>query len=131
MQLKRKVIRSGLLRGGILLIIMGIGTYFTYKSGDLKQFRMMVAITIISASVSGFSALYDYDVWSVKKKITLHTIAMLCTVYPALLYSGWFDTSKISGYFIALASFAGVGIVLASIGYLVSKYILKNVPEEK
>lgn len=125
------MIRNGLLRGGILLIIMGIGTYFTYKSGDLKQFRMMVAITVISASVSGFSALYDYDVWSVKKKITLHTIAMLFTVYPALLYSGWFDTSKISGYFIALASFAGVGIVLASIGYLVSKYILKNIPEEK
>lgn len=131
MELKRKVIRNGLLRGIIPLIIMGIGTYFTYKSGDDKQFRMMVAVTIISTSVSGFSAIYDYDIWTVKRKIIIHSIAMLFTVYPALLYSGWFDISKISGYFIALASFVSFGIVFATIGYLVSKYILKNVPEEK
>lgn len=130
MTLRRKVITNGIIRGGIPLIIMGIGTYFSYKSGDMAQFKMMVAVTIIAASLSGFSAIYDYDVWSVKKKISLHTLAMLCTVYPALLYSGWFDEFGCLGSVIALAMFAGVGVVLATTGYLVSKYILKNVPEK-
>lgn len=130
MTLRRKVITNGIIRGGIPLIIMGIGTYFSYKSGDMAQFKMMVAVTIIAASLSGFSAIYDYDVWSVKKKISLHTLAMLCTVYPALLYSGWFDEFGWLGSVIALAMFAGVGVVLATTGYLVSKYILKNVPEK-
>lgn len=131
MELKRKVIKNGIIRALIPLIFMGIGTYFSYKSGDMKQFKMMVAITVISTAISGFSAIYDYDIWCVKKKIFVHSIAMFFTVYPALLYSGWFDISNISGYFIALVSFVSFGIVFATIGYLVSKYILKNVPEEK
>ena len=129
--MKRKVIKSAIIRGGLILMFMGISLYFTQKTGDPKQTQSMIAATIIATSVAAFSTIYDYDVWSVKKKIMVHTLCMFLTVYPALIISGWFDTSQPSGYVIALASFITFGIIFASIGYLVSKYFLKNVPESK
>ena len=109
---------------------MSIGLYFTYKSKDIKQFKQLVAVTVISTAVSGFSTIYDYDIWSVKKKIFIHTVCMFIVVYPALIYSGWFDISNIYGYIYAFISFACFGILFASIGYIISKYILKNVPKK-
>lgn len=126
----QKTIRSGLIRGITVLILMGIGTYFSAQSGDDLFFRAMVTNTVIATAIAGFSAIYDYDIWSVKKKIIVHTGAMLLVVFPALVYSGWFDTSTPLGYLWILLSFALFGFVFASIGYLVSKYILKNVPEQ-
>ncbi|MGT2783937.1 DUF3021 family protein [Streptococcus merionis] len=128
--LRKKVVLAGLLRSGIVLLIMGVGTYFTYQSGDTKQYHQMLAVTVISSSVAGASAIYDYDVWSVKKKIVVHTICMLLTVYPSLIYSGWYDTTSAWGYLMALLSFIAFGLIFCTIGYLVSKYILKNIPEK-
>lgn len=128
MSLKQKVIHQALLRGLPVLIFMGIGTFFSYRSGDMAQFRQLIAVTGISTAVAAASAIYDYDVWSVKKKIIVHTICMFVTIYPCLIYSGWYDTSSIHGYVYAFLSFIAFGIVFCTIGYLVSKYILKNVP---
>lgn len=126
-----KIITTGLIRTLIVLVFMGMGLYFQAKKGINEQFYSILAVTIISASIAGFNVIYDYDVWSVKKKIIVHTICMAMTVLPALYISGWYDTSSINGLFAILASFVLFGIVAATIGFLVSKYILKNVPEGK
>ncbi len=125
--MKKKVILNGLIRGIITFVCMSVITYFVYKDNGSEQLRSMISATIISTSVVGFSALYDYDIWSTKKKIIVHTVAMLCTVYPALIYSEWFGNN----YFLALVVFACTGAVLASLGYLVSKYVFKNVPDKQ
>lgn len=130
MKTKAYYIKQALLRGGLVLLFMGMGSYFAYRSGDMKLFRTLLAVTIMASSMAAFNVMYEYDIWSVKKKIFLHTIAMFITVYPALLISGWFDTSQVSGYLIALLSFISFGILFASVAFLVSKFILKNVPEE-
>ncbi|WP_414050716.1 DUF3021 family protein [Macrococcus animalis] len=127
--MKKKLVIQGLIRGGIVLVCMGISLYFSMQSGDEKQTQSILAATIISVALAAFSVIYDYDVWTVKKKIIAHTICMLFTVYPTLIISGWFDTSQPSGYLTALLSFVIFGVIGASIGYLVSKYVLKNVPE--
>lgn len=130
MNLKQKVIRNAILRGLPVQVFMGMGIYFTYQDGNMDLLPQLVAVTIIASSVSAASAIYDYDIWSVKKKIIVHTICMLFTVYPALIYSGWFGAPSLSTYLIAFLSFVLFGFVFCSIGYLVSKYILKNVPKE-
>ncbi|MEX2784925.1 DUF3021 family protein [Streptococcus sp. H49] len=130
MNLKEKCIKQAFIRGIIPLVIMGTITYFLAQEDNQKAFWSMVAITVISTAVSAASAIYDYDVWTVRKKIIVHTLLMLATVYPALLISGWYDTSNLSGYVFALLSFALWGVVLCSLGYFISKYVLKNIPEE-
>ncbi|WP_051353742.1 DUF3021 family protein [Atopobium fossor] len=124
MNLKTKVIKNGFFRGLITLGIMGCITYFS----EATQQQSLMSATIISTAIAAASIIYDYDVWSVKKKIIVHTIMMLFTVYPALVISGWFDTSHWTGYLIILGSFAACGCTFASIGYVISRYILKNVP---
>jgi len=52
-------------------------------------------------------------------------------VLPALFISGWYDLSKSSGYFALFGSFIVFGIVGATIGYIISKFVVKNVPENK
>ncbi|AXQ78593.1 DUF3021 family protein [Streptococcus chenjunshii] len=130
MSLKVKCIKQAFIRGIIPLVIMGGITYFVSESDNPEAFWSMVAITIISTAVSAASAIYDYDVWPVKKKITVHTLLMLVTVYPALMISGWYDASKASGYIFAFISFVLWGVVLCSLGYFISKYVLKNIPDE-
>ena len=126
-----KLFTTGLFRAGIVLVFMGMGLYFQAKKGMDSQFYSILAVTIISASIAGFNVIYDYDVWSVKKKIIVHTICMAITVLPALYISGWYDTTSIHGLFAILASFVIFGLVAVTIGYLVSKFILKNVTVNK
>ena len=125
--MKKRVIVQGLIRGGITLVVMSVITYFVNNDKGNVTLREMIAATIISTAVAGFTSLYEYDVWSTKKKITVHSFAMLFTVYPALIYSGWFGHN----YLVALAVFVATGMVFASIGYLVSKYVLKNITDPR
>lgn len=124
----KKLALKGIIRAGIVLVIMGIGLYFQSKKGIDQQFFSILAVTIIAAAVSGFSVIYDYDLWTTKKKIIVHTICMAIAVFPALSISGWYDLSSIEGVFGMITTFIMFGVIAASIGYLVSKYILKNVP---
>ena len=128
---KNKLLVQGIIRGGIVLLFMGIGLYFVHKEGDVKKFNSILAATIISASLASFSTIYDYDVWTTKKKILIHTICMFFTVIPALIISGWFDLSSPVGYLFILLSFITFGLVGATTGYLFSKFVLKNVPDEQ
>lgn len=90
---------------------------------------MLLAIGIIVAAILGFMPIYDYDVWSVRKKILIHTLAMFVTIYPALLISGWYEGDF--GYLFALGSFAIFGAIFVTVGYLLSKYVFKNIPDNK
>lgn len=129
-QKRGNLLAKGIIRAGTVLLFMGIGLVFESKKGISEQFVSILASTIIAASLAGFSVIYNIDHWSTKKKIAVHTLCMAITVIPALIISGWFDVSSTEGYFAILASFILFGIVGASVGYLVSKHILKNVPEK-
>lgn len=127
----KKLMISGSIRAGIVLAFMGMGLYFQSQKGIDKQYYSILAASIIAASISGFSVIYDYDVWSARRKITVHTICMALTVIPALIISGWYDLSSAAGWFGLVFSFVFSGLIAASVGYLVSKYILKNVPAKQ
>ncbi|WP_373757054.1 DUF3021 family protein [Streptococcus ferus] len=106
-------------------------TYFVYQNQGIKAFRSLIAVTLIATAVSAATVIYDYDVCPIKKKIFVHCLVMLVTVYPSLIISVWYDTTKVSGYIFAFLTFALWGLVLGTVGYLISKYILKNIPEDK
>ncbi len=127
----KKLVITGVFRAGIVLLVMGMGLYFQAKKGVDSQFYSILAGTIIGAAVAGFSVIYDYDVWSTRKKIAVHTLCMAVTVIPAYIIGGWFDLSSPKGWVILVAAFVLSGVVFAGIGYLISKYILKNVPEKQ
>lgn len=126
----RKLILQGAIRGGLVLAFMGMGLYFVAQEGDSKKFHCILGATIIAGSVSAFSVIYDYDGWSTKKKIFIHTLCMLVTVFPALMISGWYDLTSIKGYLIMIASFIVCGLVAVTVFYLLSKYVFKNIKEE-
>ncbi len=128
--MNKKKLLLNILKGFFIpFLLFLVLVLLSLNKGEPKARMQLLAVGIITSSIIGFKPIYDYDVWSVKKKIFIHSICMMLTLYPALIISTWYDTTKVSGYIIALASFILFGLVAATIGYLVSKHVLKNVPK--
>ncbi len=69
MILMRKLILQIILRASIVLVFLVVGLVFGGTNMEAESRKSMIAGMVIGASLAGFSALYDYDVWSVKKKL--------------------------------------------------------------
>lgn len=79
-----------LLRGGIPFVAMIlIAGLLRYKK-DLKKSKEIFIVGLIWLFVGGASLIYEIPNWSMLQKILVHFIVMLLTVYPCLLFSGWF-----------------------------------------
>lgn len=96
--------------------------YFTRNQTDMVSLKSQRAGLLIGLVIFSFAVIYDYDVWSLKRKLLVHTGCMALTIFPILIYSGWFESS-LKGYLLALVSFIGFGVIFASIGYLISRFI--------
>ncbi|MGX7107012.1 DUF3021 family protein [Hutsoniella sourekii] len=94
--------------------------YFTRNQTDMVSLKSQRAGLLIGLVIFSFAVIYDYDIWSLKRKLLVHTGCMALTIFPILIYSGWFESS-LKGYLLALVSFIGFGVLFASIGYLISR----------
>ena len=115
-----KYVKAAVLRGGIVLVIMmGITLGMRHQQLDAFQVRSTFISGLIMAVVAASSVLYEVDGWSLRKQSLAHFVAMLCTVYPLLLCSGWFAVHGLLDAVKVLGVFLLAGAVLWSLLYAV------------
>ena len=89
-------ILSAVTRGAIPFIIMSIfsGIMKLQHIDDYSVTSTFITGLIITA-VAATSVIYDVESWSLTKQSVAHFLIMLVTVYPCLVFSGWFQTKSI------------------------------------
>lgn len=109
--------KKPLLAGIVPMIVMILIAAALQAGGKSSDARSTFMVGLIVGAVAVANVVYDLDHWSVAKKIGIHFLLMLVTVFPILLVSGWFpvrnavDALTIFGYFVM----TGV-VILAVIG---------------
>lgn len=104
-----------------MVVLSGIAVMLNAqgKPGDAKS---TFCVGLIIGAVGLANIVYDVDEWSVKKKIGIHYLLMLVSVYPVLLASGWLPLRGPLDFVLAWCWFTlcGVGILaLIGLAYLV------------
>lgn len=116
-----QLIFSGLIRGGIPFVILsGISLILNFQNKTLEArgtFYSALIIFIVGMS----SIIYDVSQWSFVKQSVVHFALMLVTVYPILLFSGWFPLRTFKDGLVVLAFFLAVGLVLWSLFTILAK----------
>lgn len=117
----RPVAQRILLRGGIAIGVTGALVAMIVGSGDRSGLREVIALGVIVSAIFATVPIYDVEHWSLRRRTVVHSAVMACTVLPALLLSGWVDLSRPSTILIALLGYAGGGVVLWTVGYLLNR----------
>lgn len=107
------------LLGGIPLLVMGGIAALLYAEQEYSDARSTLAVGVIVAAAMAASQLYEVEQWSLARQSVLHFLAMLATVLPALILSGWFPTETVVDHALIVGIFLGVGLCLWLIGYVV------------
>ena len=80
---------------------------------------------LIITAVAATSVICDVESWSLTRQSVAHFLIMLVTVYPCLVFSGWFQTKSILDLVKIFGIFLVVGIILWTISYMLFGKILK------
>ena len=116
-----KLVKAGLLRGGIPLVVMLVMALLIFLGGMPSDARSMALAAVLVASVGGFTVLYEIESWSLLKQSVVHLFAMAVTQLPVLFFAGWFPIEGPRDVLVILGVFLAIGVVLWSVGYLISK----------
>lgn len=119
------LIKKAIIRGIIPFIIMtSISITMYYQGTDTFQVKSTFLVGIIVTLVAGASVMYEIESWSLIKQSVVHFVTMLVTIFPCLLFSGWFKLNNISDYIKVFGIFLFTGVVLWSIAYFIFGKIL-------
>ena len=119
-------ILSAGIRGAIPFIIMSTlsGIMKSQHIDDYSVNSTFITGLIITA-VAATSVIYDVKSWTLARQSIVHFLIMLVTVYPCLVFSGWFSTKSILDLVKIFSFFLVVGIILWTISYILFGKILK------
>lgn len=119
-------ILSAGIRGAIPLIIMSTlsGIMKLQHIDDYSVNSTFITGLIITA-VAATSVIYDVTSWTLARQSIVHFLIMLVTVYPCLVFSGWFPTKSILDLVKIFGFFLVVGIILWTLSYILFGKILK------
>lgn len=120
------LIKQALLRGGIPFAIMSIIAIFLYYDNQGYNAKGTFLVGLIIAVVAGASVIYDMDNLSIISRSVLHFIVMLLTIYPILIFSGWFNTTSFVDHLIIFIIFLFTGLILWTIFMIVYKIFLRS-----
>ena len=105
----------------IALLIM---TTLSFFIPDKSQAHSTFIVGLIVFFVIIAMPVYNIESWSLLKKTIVHILAMLATVLPYLVLSGWFDISNWRGIDVMLVTYVCFGVVGWTIGFcLINKVI--------
>lgn len=105
-------LRLGLILAGVSLVIFGVMGVALRAEGDLSAARSTFAAGVIAAATSGTSVIYQVDRWKLSRQSAIHFVIMLCTVLPALFWSGWFPLDSPLEYLAVVGYFLVAGLVI-------------------
>lgn len=120
-----QLLLTGLYRGSIplgILLIISLSYKLQGQSDDSSAyfFYGLIAFFLGSASV-----IYQIEQWSFLKQIFAHYIAMLITVFPTLLLSGFYPLNSFKDVFDVYLQFNKVGIILFLTIYFI-EYVISR-----
>lgn len=119
-------ILSAGIRGAIPFVIMSTlsGIMKLQHIDDYSVNSTFITGLIITA-VAATSVIYDIKSWTLARQSIVHFLIMLVTVYPCLVFSGWFSTKSILDLVKIFGFFLVVGIILWTLSYILFGKILK------
>lgn len=109
---------KGLKRGGIaftILLILSLWARFQGASG-LANFIYGIIFFFLGLT----SVIYEIRQWSFLKQILAHYLAMLVTVFPTLLLSGFYPVDSYRDVMMVYLQFNKVGVMLFLLSYFIS-----------
>lgn len=96
-------------------------SFITIAISDASQAHGAFIAGLIAFFVILAMPIYSIDAWSVRKRTIVHIVAMLVTIVPCLVVSGWFDVTTGWGIATMLLTYVGFGIAAWAVGYVVHK----------
>lgn len=120
-------LKNALIRGGLPFVMMsGISLMMHLQQLDEFQVSSTFITGLIMTAVGASSVIYDVNSWPLLKQSLIHFLVMLLTVFPCLVFSGWFPTNTSFDIVKIVGIFVFTGLVLWSVSYLVFGKILKK-----
>ena len=114
---------NALLHGKLPFVVMSAIAAFLNMQGNAEQARGTFCAALIALFVGAATVIYQIDSWRLTKQSVVHFLLMLLTVYPTLLFSGWFEIDSLIDALHVLLIFLFVGLVLWSIFFLLNKFL--------
>lgn len=119
-------ILSAGIRGAIPFIIMStLSGIMKLQHVDDYSVNSTFITGLIITAVAATSVIYDVKSWTLARQSIVHFLIMLVTVYPCLVFSGWFSTKSILDLVKIFSFFLVVGIILWTLSYILFGKILK------
>lgn len=119
-----KYLMQALIRGiGPLIVMSAISLLIKNQGKAPQEVKGVFVAGLIMTVVAAASVLYEIEGWSFTKQLIVHHLAMLVTVYPLLLVSGWFRVKTWVDALIVLGIFYLVGLAIIAGFYLYSTFI--------
>lgn len=119
--MKIQLFLKGMLRGGIPFAIMSIIAYILYLQNSITDAKGTFYAALIAFIVGFATVIYDINQWSLTKKTVIHFLLMLLTIYPILLFSGWFPLKNSTDALVIFGYFLVTGIILWSVLLFLAK----------
>lgn len=107
-----QLLLKGLLRGSIPLVMMSLIALVLYIQERNIEARGTFISAWIAFWVSAATIIYQTDSWSLTKQTLIHCFVMLLTVFPILVFSGWFPVDTWSDIARVFLFFLLVGFIL-------------------
>ena len=119
-------ILSAGIRGAIPFVIMStLSGIMKLQHIDDYSVKSTFITGLIITAVAATSVIYDIKSWTLARQSIVHFLIMLVTVYPCLVFSGWFSTKSILDLVKIFGFFLVVGIILWTLSYILFGKILK------
>lgn len=113
--MNKKHIIQILLRGSITFAVMGGTAWGLYADGRAVDGHNTLMAGLMATCLAAASVIYEVEVWSFKKQAVIHFLAMVVTVYPILLTSGWYKVENVGDALMVFLQFVAVGAVLLAL----------------
>jgi Protein of unknown function (DUF3021) len=116
----------GLSRGAILFGVLLLISLWYKVQGQSDDSSAYFLYSIVFFFFGLASVIYQIEQWSFSKQIVAHYLAMLITVFPTMLLSGFYPVDSFKDVFNAYLQFNKAGITIFAISYFLSYFISRN-----
>ncbi|WP_421378100.1 DUF3021 family protein [Bacillus salacetis] len=117
---------KGLVRGGILFIIVLIISLWHQLQGSSDSSTVFIYNGLIAFFLGLTSVIYQINQWSFSKQIIAHYLAMLVTVFPTLLLSGFYPLNSFTDVLKVYLQFNKAGVILFFATYFIFKLFRRS-----
>lgn len=117
-------IGQGVLRGVISFSVFFLISLLLKHQGRAAEAQSTLVFSFIALFIGVTSLIYELDHLTLRKRIGIHFLAMLATVYPTLLLSGWFPVRHVGDALLVFVYFVTAGVAILAVYGIIRWLIL-------